>query len=611
MPDSALALEPAFAAFRAGDFVRVELLSRPLLALAPNDPNLLTLMAISVHELGRPGEALPYYRRLTEIDPDAAEHWGNLGTVLRECGRAEEAEASYLRAIRLNPDDPQHRVNLGLLLGEIGNAGGARTAMLDAVELDPRLLDARIFGSLACFECGDARNAERLIEGNQHWRNQLPLELLLQLGRATLQLGHEADSAAILARAQAIAPNDITVRIWHVQMLERLNRLDEAQAAADALPDPDRMPNRALADEIVGARATVAARDRHPEHARTLLERLAALPSPSPQVSASVHFSLAKVLDKLGDVDATMAALEVAHAAQMVTARTLVPDMFEPGAEPLKIAAVRMTPAEAAWPRDDGPDEAHSPVFIMGFPRSGTTLLEQMLDAHPAFRSMDERTFIQGAVERMERMGLAHPQQLGELTASQLDSLRELYWQQVSTAVHIEPGQRLVDKNPLNMLRLPIAARMFPRAPIILALRHPCDVLLSNYLQNFRSPSFMVLCASLEKLARSYVNAMQFWIHHEKVLGARIFHLRYEDMLDDVEGHLDRIGAFLGIDDARSMLGFGERAREKGFISTPSYAQVIEPINKRSVGKWRRYERYFADALPILKPVMEHWGYDA
>jgi hypothetical protein len=286
--------------------------------------------------------------------------------------------------------------------------------------------------------------------------------------------------------------------------------------------------------------------------------------------------------------------------------------MFAPDAEPLRIANVRLTVEQAArWPRGDGPAEAQSPVFIMGFPRSGTTLLEQMLDAVPGFRSMDERTFLQGAVERMERLGLAHPEQLGELDPAQLDALREVYWTQVATAVELGPGDRLVDKNPLNMLRLPMACRLFPRAPVILALRHPCDVLLSCYMQNFRSPSFMVLCSTLERLARSYVNAMNFWIHHEALLGARVFHLRYEDMLDDVEGHVDRLGAFLGLPDPRAMLGFQARAREKGFISTPSYAQVIEPINKRSVGKWRRYESHFAQALPILRPILEHWGYDA
>jgi Flp pilus assembly protein TadD len=603
----------ALSALHAGDVESAEWLARLALARPAADPaTLLSVLAISLHQQERQAEAIPYYRQLTELAPLSADAWGNLGTALRETRQPEAAESAYLRAIELAPGNGQHRLNLGLLRGDVGDVAGARTALLDAVEREPGLVEARIMGSIACFECGDARNAERLVEGNEHWRDQLPLDVLLQLGRALLQLGREQDCETILGRAQAIAPGDPAVVVWRVLMLERLNRLDEAQAAARDLPDPATLADPALAGEVTGALATLAARDRDPAHARTLLEGLAATPGASPQIRASVHFSLAKVCDKLRDPEATMAALRIAHDAQLSTARALVPEMFEPDAEPLRIANVRLTQEEAArWPRGDGPDEAHSPVFIMGFPRSGTTLLEQMLDAVPGFRSMDERTFLQGAVERMERMGLAHPQQLGELDPGQLEALRAVYWTQVATAVDLGPGDRLVDKNPLNMLRLPMACRLFPQAPIILALRHPCDVLLSCYLQNFRSPSFMVLCSTLERLARSYVNAMNFWIHHETLLGARVFHLRYEDMLDDVEGHVDRIGAFLGLGDARAMLGFQARAKEKGFISTPSYAQVVEPINKRSVGKWRRYEKHFAQALPILRPIMEHWGYDA
>jgi Flp pilus assembly protein TadD len=602
---------PALAAFRAGDYAAAAHRAAQALAAHPFDRDLLLLHALSLHQLERRPEALAAFRRLTEVAPEQAENWANLGTLLRETGQADEAEAAYLQAIERDPHNPAHRINLALLLRETGNIAGARLALLDAHDLDPASLEVRVYGSLACFDCGDAPRAERLLEGHEQWRHQLPVDLLLDLGRALLQLGHERESQDVLARAQALAPNDPMVAIWRVLMLERVNRLDEARAAATALPDPSTLADPGLAAEVVGAQAAIAAREREPATARALLEKLAQEAPGNALIQGNVQFALAKVCDALGDTAATMAALRRAHDAQLATAQGLVPEMFAPDAEPLRIAMTRLTTQEAAWPRDDGPAAADSPIFIMGFPRSGTTLLEQMLDAHPDLRSMDERTFIQGAVERMERMGLSHPQQLGELTREQLDTLRAGYWKQVAGAVEIAPGQRLVDKNPLNMLRLPLAARMFPSAPIILALRHPCDVLLSCYMQNFRSPSFMVLCSTLARLARSYVNAMNFWIHHEALLAPRVLHLRYEDLTADVDGHVERLGGFLGLDDPSRLLDFQANARAKGFISTPSYAQVVEPISKKAVGRWKKYEPYFADALPILRPIMEHWGYEA
>jgi len=179
----------------------------------------------------------------------------------------------------------------------------------------------------------------------------------------------------------------------------------------------------------------------------------------------------------------------------------------------------------------------------------------------------------------------------------------------VRKTVKLEPGQRLVDKNPLNMLRLPLVNRLFPRSRIIFAMRHPCDVVLSNYMQSFGAPAFMLLCSTLERLARGYVNAMQGWLHHVAILQPTLFSLRHEDLLTDFTGTAQRIGDFIGVADSAPMLTFHEHAKRKGFIATPSYAQVTEPVNRKGVDRWRRYRRHLEPILPALKPVLEHWHY--
>jgi hypothetical protein len=234
-----------------------------------------------------------------------------------------------------------------------------------------------------------------------------------------------------------------------------------------------------------------------------------------------------------------------------------------------------------------------------------------MLDAHPTLASMDEQPFLQNVTEKVIERGLQYPEALGALDAAACAALRQCYWEQVAAVVTLAPGQRLVDKNPLNLLHLPLIQRLFPDAKIILALRHPCDVILSCYMQNFRASGFQVLCSSLERLARGYVNGMHYWIHHEQLLKPHVLHLRYEDLLDNFDAEVERIGAFLELEDAASLRGFHTHARQKGFISTPSYAQVTQPPNKSAVGRWRRYHEHFEPLLPILREVMEHWGYDA
>jgi len=171
--------------------------------------------------------------------------------------------------------------------------------------------------------------------------------------------------------------------------------------------------------------------------------------------------------------------------------------------------------------------------------------------------------------------------------------------------------RRLVDKNPLNMLCLPMIMRLFPQARIILCLRHPCDVLLSCSMQPFRSPAFMVLCSSLDRLARGYVRAFEQWQRQVEVFRPQVLEWRYESVVGDLDGHLARLAAFLEVADASPMARFAEHARNKRFISTPSYAQVTQGIHPRAVNRWHGYREQFEPVLPLLRPLIERLGYTA
>ncbi|MGH8126256.1 MAG: sulfotransferase family protein, partial [Rhodanobacteraceae bacterium] len=190
------------------------------------------------------------------------------------------------------------------------------------------------------------------------------------------------------------------------------------------------------------------------------------------------------------------------------------------------------------------------------------------------------------------------------------DELRKGYVLMACSKVPRRWDARLVDKNPLNMSWLPMIQRMFPHAKFIFAIRHPCDVIVSCYLQDFRAAPLAAACRSLENLARTYVAAMENWLYHSQLFGVDVFLSRHEDLVADTPGHVRRIAAFLGLDDAEPMLHFDTRAREKGFIRTPSYTQVIEPVHARAVGHWQQYREYLQDVLPVLKPMLDHWGYD-
>ena len=562
---------------------------------------------MSLQHLGCDREAAALYRQLANAHPQAAGHHANLGLMLRRLGDYADAEAAYLHALGLSPENTDFLVDYGLLLMDMGRIAEARHRFLDAVDQDSSLAEAHIYASLACFECGDGQRAAALIPPASQWQ-ELPAHLREELATALMQVGRTDEAHALLLAPGVGQSLSGTIRL--AQLNERTHHIDEAQTLLAHARSLSGGASRQEKIDLLHLESSLAMRRKDYDAARSAASEIIAL-QPHVQAEANAHFTLASIADKLKDPQTAMAHLEKAHAIHFRLAEDVVPEIAHSDAEPLKVSSKWLAENECGFRHDpSAPGEKASPVFIVGFPRSGTTMLEQMLDAHPAYASMDERATLQRCIEHMEKRGFEYPHALDRMDATAADDLRAVYWTEVAKVISLSPGQQLVDKNPLNMLRLPMILRLFPNAKIILALRHPCDVLLSCYMQNFRSPAFMVLCSSLERLAKSYVNAMRFWIHHQALLSPDTLVLRYEDTVGDFPAQVDRIGAFLGIEDRDFLAQFSEHAARKGYISTPSYSQVVEPVNTRAVGRWQPYARWLAPALPILQPVADHWGYD-
>jgi len=598
------------AAFNEGDMDRVLALSESL----PESETSLLLRALALRAADRLHEALPLLIRLTQRAPHTFEYWNNLGIVARESGDTETAAQALQHAVKLAPQNADVHYNLGLLHLQQKNWLAARESLLEAVQLAPDFIEARLHAAHASHVCGDNVAEEAMLENAAAWPPQ-PAEQALMLASMLSALGRQ--EAALHALNQAVLPESdaaqpLRGRIVAMRALlhERGNRLDQAELDLAQLPLDDisaQQPQLACAAWL--AHAAVAARRGNKAHAAELYERILAI-TDDMEVRIQAAFGLAAAHDKQAHHDDAWKALQHAHDTQLSLARTIVPELLADDSEPLAMANLRVERVEHdRWKPLASPRAEQSPVFVVGFPRSGTTLLEQMLDAHPDFCAMDERAFIHELTERMNFAGQPYPSALVELTQIEADQLREVYAAMVHRVVPDRGARRLVDKNPLNMLCLPMIARLFPEARIILCLRHPCDVLLSCYMQPFRSPAFMVLCSSLERLARSYVRAFDHWFSQTEIFAPRVLEWRYESVVTRFDEHVQRLGHFLDVEDATPMARFAEHASSKGYISTPSYAQVTQAIHGRAVHRWHAYREMFEPVLPILRPMMERLGY--
>ncbi|MGN6312514.1 MAG: sulfotransferase [Rhodanobacteraceae bacterium] len=601
----------------ASDPERVIALARQAPVSAADSEPVQVLLGMALQQAGRYAEAADTFAHLARMRPDVSAYWNNLGVACRQAGDPGGSERALLKAKALAPADAEVHYNLGLLYIQQRRWAAARAVLLDAVRLAPRFVEARLQAAHACHVCGDVEGEEAMLEGAGDWLPQ-PAGEALVLASILSTLGQLETALKVLSQARlpegpAAASMRLRIAAQRAALYERNNLFERAQQELRQLPlaELDALPADADQVRIDGwrAHAVMAMREGRNADAADLYGRVLDLAGDD-ESRASAAFGLAAACDRQSRYRDAWKALEVAHAAQMEIARQAAPELSKPGSQPLPMA-IRSVDADAyaKWKPLAGPDAQRNPVFVVGFPRSGTTLLEQMLDAHPDFRSMDERGYVYQLIERMERAGQRYPADLADLTQDEADQLRAIYRRLVERTLPDIGQRRLVDKNPLNMLCLPMILRLFPAARIILCLRHPCDVLLSCSMQSFRSPAFMVMCSSLQRLARGYVDAFEQCHRHLEVFAPRVLEWRYESVVGDFDDAVARLGDFLEVEDASPFAGFAQHARAKRFIGTPSYARVTEPVNRAAVGRWKNYREQFEPALPLLQPWLDRFGY--
>jgi hypothetical protein len=384
-----------------------------------------------------------------------------------------------------------------------------------------------------------------------------------------------------------------------------MNSLDDAGEAAQEALAID--ANHPLAI-VVAARL-----ERRSGNAAAARDRLQALEEQNGTLDAAGYTVLGQAHDRLGEYDDAFNAFDQAKQST----RDELGDESSPWRDNF-LKHVRTFRAwysaekAAGWSSPPASPDLIHPIFFVGFPRSGTTLFEHMLDSHPNLVTTGE-TQILGRLQLIMPSLLKHagesPQILDDLDDAEIETLGRWYLDEVARHTGTKAtDKRFVDKMPLNIVELGFVRRVFPSAPVIVALRDPRDVILSCFMQNFRVNQAMAHFLTIEGTARLYAAVMELWLHYRSDAGLNAIEYRYEDLVADTEGTARRIFDFLGEPWDESVLQYQSRASER-FVSTPSYADVSAPIYDRSIGRWRNYARQLAPALPIVAPFVREFGY--
>jgi tetratricopeptide (TPR) repeat protein len=353
-----------------------------------------------------------------------------------------------------------------------------------------------------------------------------------------------------------------------------------------------------------------------PAAAESRLRTLLARSDLSPAHRSSAEGMLGDLLDAQGRTAEAFAVYTSANDAL----RRLHADRFEgPGIETTPMSLRWLTaffaaadPADwAAEPAPPLPDAAAPAVhiFMVGFPRSGTTLLEQVLGSHPTVVTSNEKPTLDGSTREFFRTP-GDVERLAALRGAGLQPYREAYWQRVHEHGIDVAGRVFIDKQPYHTLQLPLIVRLFPAAKIVFSVRDPRDVVLSCFRRRFlmSAPNFQFL--TLEGTARFYDATMRLAELYRAKLPLDLLQLRHEDLVADFEERVREACEFLGLTWQDSMRDFAVRAKSQS-ITTPSSAQVIQGLNREGIGHWRHYREQLAPVLPILQPWVERFGYSA
>ncbi len=466
------------------------------------------------------------------------------------------------------------------------------------------------FGKLLCrmerFTEGvtELKQAAELIQKRKSFPNRA--WVLADIAMAILN-GRNPSEALVIARmAKNVQPDHPRMHYILALCLERLNRNDEALRSVEYSHRLE--PGKAIATLVL---ARLYGRVGEFDKANTLLARVVNENSDSDTLNRAYR-EWALILDKTGHYEeAFKAAIKAGQEALKIPPF----NQYDLDAVEKVVQANRSGFNESLlnrWSMEDFNDGLPAPAFLLGFFRSGTTLTEQVLAAHPDIVTTDETLYLYRTREELRRI-VAGTGSVSEnavrLTLEQAHHLRKFYWDLVNQHLGDEvEGKIVVDKNALNSIDIGLINTLFPDARILFALRDPRDVCVSCFLQAFSPSDLTVHLLDWQNCAKFYAQVMGLWVGLRDKLGTRYIEVRYEDTVADLEDQARKILDLLDADWNSDVLAFHEQASQR-YIGTPSFSDVSKPIYKTALARWRNYDTPITEVMPVLEPFVKEFGY--
>ncbi|MCH2487043.1 MAG: sulfotransferase [Erythrobacter sp.] len=655
MSDHDDAVEQAQAALKQGDFAGGLALAETRLSQDAKDAEALYIAAVASRYLDQYDTARSFLERLHAEMPEYGRAWQEAGHLARARGGTDEAIAAYARAVWFNPALTASWTAQADLLAASGRATEAAAAQEQAQRIST--LPRELVAVTHHLHEGRALRAEEIC---RHFlrRNPRHVEAMRLLAQIGLRLGILDDAEFLLESAVAFEPDNIQVRLDYMDVLRKRQKFERSRDEAEALyrrdpesplfqshlaiesmqtgdyarafdlfdavlaklpDDPATLTSRGHAlkttgqqDEAVASyRAAIAAKPDHGDAYYALAnlktyrfteDEIAAMREqvarPEIAFMDRVHltFALGKAHEDREEYEASFGFYEEGNALKRRQTRYDADRMSE---ELQAQQDICMPDLFASKP--GGGDPARDPIFILGLPRAGSTLLEQILASHSQ---------IDGTLELPNVLALAHrlrgrkagqsryPQVLHDLTLEQLTGFGRDFL--ANTRIHRQGAPFFIDKMPNNFRHIALIHLILPNATIIDARRDPMDCCFSGFKQLFAEGQDFTY--GLTEIGRYYADYVDLMDHWDRVLPGKVLRVQHEDVLDDLEGQTRRMLDHIGLPFEEACLEFHRTARA---VRTASSEQVRKPINRSGQGAWKPYEPWLGDLKAALGPLAD------
>ena len=577
--------------------------SLQLLLGFPNSIVLYNIIGAANQGLGELDDALKAYKKAISIEPNFAEAHYNMGNVMQDQGNLEEAIIAFNKAVEIKSNYFEALNNMGNALQDLGRLEDAIEAYNKAISIKPNFAEALNNMGITLRAHG------KLKEAIQTYNKALTIrpdyvEALNNKGNVYNDQGKLEKAIGVYKKAISFRPDYNEAWANGADVLEKWNKLEQLESwLVKAFLNFTDIPS-----DLKFYEAKLHWRQKRIKEAYEIISKITV--EKISLVRQQDYLNLrAKCLEQLKDFDGAFKYYSEMNSLAKKSRdyqKSNPEKYFSEQCNQLK----RLKSNQHIQPsKIPNKKLSFSPVFLVGFPRSGTTLLDTILRSHSKIDVVEEELSLSKAKAYIQKKGFTDA--LDQILPETLiEEARNIYHEEFIKHIKDHKSKAIyIDKMPLNILDAPLIHQLYPEAKIILALRHPMDTVLSCWMQNFKLNPAMANMTDLDRIVEFYCVAMETLQISRAKFRLDVYELKYENLLENLTGETSSLLSFLNLAWEQEMKNYRNTAFKRGRINTPSYSQVIQPIYKDSKYKWLNYKKFINKNMTKLKPWIQEFGY--